>query len=177
MLIRTALAWAVLVGSVWAAQIVVVVLDDSGSMSDPMRSDRRVRKIDAAKNALRVVLETLPADAQVGVVALNAGSRGDHWILPLGKVDRSKLDQATARIRASGGTPLGEFMKVGADALLSKREEMRYGEYRLLIVTDGEASDEHLLDRYLPDIMARGIVVDVIGVDMQSEHSLATQGI
>ena len=59
-LIRTTLAWALLVGTVAASQNVVVVLDDSGSMADQLRSDRRVRKIDAAKQALRVVLENVP---------------------------------------------------------------------------------------------------------------------
>jgi hypothetical protein len=175
MTIRITLAWALLVGTVAASQNVVVVLDDSGSMAEAMRSNRRVRKIDAAKQALRVVLENVPDDAQIGVVALNAGSGGDNWIIPLGQVDRSQLNRAISRIRATGGTPLGRYMKVGADALLEKRDEQRYGEYRLLIVTDGEASDQDLLEAYLPDIMSRGIVVDVIGVDMQSEHSLATQ--
>jgi hypothetical protein len=45
----------------------------------------------------------------------------------------------------------------------------------LLVVTDGQASDQELVDLYLPDIMSRGITVDVIGVDMASDLSLATQ--
>ena len=44
-----------------------------------------------------------------------------------------------------------------------------------MIVTDGEASDQDLVDRYLPEIKARGVVTDVIGVDMDGDHSLATQ--
>ena len=102
-----------LVGTVAASQNVVVVLDDSGSMAEDMRSNRRVRKIDAAKQALRVVLENVPDDAQIGVVALNASSGGDNWIIPLGQVDRSQLNRAISRIRATGGTPLGSPRKGG----------------------------------------------------------------
>jgi hypothetical protein len=43
------------------------------------------------------------------------------------------------------------------------------------VVTDGEANDASLVDRYTPDILARGITVDVIGVDMSGDHTLATR--
>ncbi len=154
-------------------QNVVVVLDDSGSMRDRMRQGRQVRKIDAAKQALLAVLAKLPSDSSVGVVVLNGGR--DPWVMPLGPVDQSRLQSAVAKIRASGSTPLGAFMKVGADALLELRDRERYGTFKLLIVTDGEAGDPDLVQAYLPDVIARGITVDVIGVDMRQDHSLATQ--
>jgi hypothetical protein len=66
-------------------------------------------------------------------------------------------------------------MKIAADALLTLRDRERYGTYRLLIVTDGEATDAERVEAYLPDILSRGITVDVIGVDMQDDHSLATK--
>ena len=66
-------------------------------------------------------------------------------------------------------------MKIAADALLQRRSEQHYGTYRLLVVTDGEANDMDMLETYLPDILSRGITVDVIGVDMARQHSLATQ--
>jgi hypothetical protein len=157
----------------FAGQNVVILLDDSGSMADVLRSNRAVKKIDAARAALRTVLEKLPADAQVGVVVLNRGDNG--WLLPLAPVDKSALEAAIGQIRADGGTPLGRFMKVAADALLELRSRQRYGNYKLLIVTDGEAGDAELVERYLPDIQSRGIAVDVIGVDMRGEHSLATK--
>lgn len=159
----------------WAGQNVVVVLDDSGSMGMRMRSDPATQKMDAAKHALIEVLERLPADTQVGVVALNQGAGDRAWIVPLGRIDQASMRSAVEGIRHAGGTPLGRFMKIGADALLALRERERYGTYRLLIVTDGEASDPDLVERYLPDILSRGITVDVIGVDMESDHSLATK--
>jgi len=149
-----------------AGQNVVVVVDDSGSMNDRMRSGGR--RIQAAKRALQVVLEKLPEDAKIGVLALNQG-----WIIPLGKLDRSKTSGQINQLRANGGTLLGARLKLAADELLKLRKDQVYGDYRLLVVTDGEANDQPLLDYVLPDIMNRGLVVDVIGVDMVSVHSLA----
>ena len=169
MLIRTTLAWMLLFSTVIAAQKVVVVVDDSGSMADRMRHER-VRKIEAAKRSLSVVLEKLPADAELGLLALNRG-----WMIPLQKLNRNQVKQQVEQLRARGGTPLGSRMKEATDELLKLRDKDPYGDYRLLIVTDGEASDQNLLNAVLPDIMSRNLLVDVIGVDMQSEHSLATQ--
>jgi hypothetical protein len=71
---------------------------------------------------------------------------------------------------------LGSYLRTGANRLLEQRaEQLGYGTYRLLVVTDGEASDPDLVSRYLPQVLATGIVIDVIGVDMRSAHSLATR--
>jgi uncharacterized protein YegL len=162
-----------LCGELIASQNVVIVLDDSGSMAEPLRSDRRTRKIDAARAALRTVLEQLPDDSQVGVLVLNGEQ--DPWLTPLAPIDKAKVNSLVSRIHASGGTPLGSSMKIAADALLQARSKQHYGTYKLLIVTDGEAGDNELVEQYLPDIVSRGLVVDVIGVDMRQNHSLATK--
>jgi hypothetical protein len=161
--------------AVRAEQHVVVVLDDSGSMADRMRGNRRMEKMAAAKSALLTVLEQLPATARVGVVLLNGTRQGDPWVVPLGPVDLRRARKTIRPIRAEGGTPLGQFIKIGADALLRARDKFHYGDYRLLVVTDGEASDPELVAMYLPDVLSRGLTVDVIGVDMPGNHSLATQ--
>lgn len=167
---------AVLITPVRAEQNVVVVLDDSGSMDDLMRTSRgRVRRIDAAKQALIEVLSKLPMETDVGVLALNSQLNASNWIIPFGTGTPQAWLQNIRQLRAEGGTPLGQFLKIGADALLQARSQKNYGDYRLLVVTDGEANDPGLVDSYLPDILSRGLIVDVIGVDMQSDHSLATR--
>jgi hypothetical protein len=75
-----------------------------------------------------------------------------------------------------GGTPLGAYLKKGADRLLEERaKQFGYGTFRLLVVTDGEAEDKQAVDRYTPEIIARGVTVDVIGVAMDQRHTLATR--
>jgi len=155
-----------------ADSTVVVILDDSGSMKQPMPSG--MLRIDAAKQALTSVLSQLPPDTRVGVLALNTRLNGDHWIVPMGKIGDADWRGRVESIKAEGGTMLGEFSKVGADELLKLRAVDRYGTYRLLIVTDGEASDPAVFSSYLPDILSRGLTLDVIGVSMANEHSLAS---
>ncbi|MEM6329066.1 MAG: vWA domain-containing protein [Planctomycetota bacterium] len=149
---------------------VVVVLDNSGSMRDWMPGGGT--RIEAAKQALLTVLRQTPADAEVGLLLLNP-ARGEPWLVPLGPVDQDAVRSAVDRIEADGPTPLGNAMKTAADALLEAREAARYGDYKLLIVTDGEANRPKRVQRYLTDVQSRGLLVDVIGVAMQGEHSLA----
>lgn len=151
---------------------VVVILDGSGSMKDRMLD--ATRKIDAAKTALKKVLRQIPPDTHVGLLAFGAGAASDGWAFPLGPRDEKLLEGAIDKLSPQGGTPLGAFIKKGADRLLQQRAaQFGYGSYRLLIVTDGEATDGNLMERYVPEVMARGITVDVIGVAMKKQHTLA----
>jgi uncharacterized protein YegL len=113
----------------------------------------------------------------VGVLVFSGYNIQDEWIHPLGpREDATQLQHAIDRIRPNGRTPLGASIKKGTDRLLVDREaQFGYGSYRLLIVTDGEATDSSLVRRYTPDVIARGITMDVIGVAMSQDHTLATQ--
>jgi uncharacterized protein YegL len=163
-----------LAGSATAREVyvdnVVVVLDASGSMNDLMYGTG-TRKISAAKSAIKEVMKHTPPTTEVGLLVFGQHRR---WEYPLGPRNDEKMFAAIDRVSASGGTPLGEYMKRGTDRLLeARKEQFGYGSYRLLVVTDGEASDQNLVNSYTPDIVSRGIVVDVIGVDMRQDHTLA----
>ena len=150
---------------------VVVVVDASGSMGTPMKGSNTDR-MTVAKNALQQVLGQIPETTHVGVLVFPAG----NWVYPLGPRDDTRLAGAIDSITAQGGTPLGQYMKLGADALLgARKKQFSYGTYRLLVVTDGEANDPDLVEGYTPDIVSRGITIDAIGVEMQSQHTLATK--
>lgn len=157
-----------------ASDHVVIILDDSGSMNEGLPG-RGMRKMEGAKLALTKVIEQIPDGTNVGILLLNGARQSNHWLVPLGPLDRPRATASVSRISANGGTPLGEAMRVAADELLQARAKSIYGTYRLIVVTDGEATDKMLLDQYLPDILARGLVVDAIGVNMKSNHSLATR--
>ncbi|MBW1873530.1 MAG: VWA domain-containing protein, partial [Deltaproteobacteria bacterium] len=154
---------------------VVIVLDASGSMGETMRGTG-IRKIDAAKKALKEVIKLVPPDTQIGILVFSASNLSNDWVYPLGPRNDAKLMRAIDKPQPGGRTPLGQYTKLGADALLAQREKQYgYGSYRLLIVTDGEAGDPELVDKYVPESMARGIIIDAIGVDMRSDHTLATK--
>lgn len=152
---------------------VVIVLDASGSMKDAL-TGTKLSKMDAAKAALKAVLQKVPPSTHVGLLVFSAANEKDDWIYPLGPRNDASLLQAIDRIEASGGTPLGQFIKKGADRLLQERaKQFGYGTYRLLVVTDGEAQDQELVNSYTPDVMSRGITMDAIGVGMKQDHTLA----
>ena len=150
---------------------VVVVVDASGSMGTHMAGTGRDR-MTVAKDALKQVLAQIPDTTHIGILVFPRG----NWIYPLGPRKESMLAGAIDSIGEGGGTPLGVYMKRGADELLKAREkQFGYGTYRLLIVTDGDANDGNLVETFTPDIISRGITIDVIGVEMASRHTLATR--
>ena len=148
---------------------VVVVVDASGSMGAPMGGSTRMS---VAKDALKQVLEQIPDTTHVGILVFPRG----NWVYPLGPRKESMLAGAIDSIQSGGGTPLGDYMKRGADALLeARKKQFGYGTYRLLVVTDGEAGDARQVEAFTPDIISRGITIDCIGVEMASRHTLATK--
>lgn len=170
---------AVFVTGLYAADVytdnVVIVLDASGSMGERMHK-ADMRRIDAAKAALKEVLKHVPTSTHVGLLVFSGRGIADKWVYPLGPRDDATLMSAIDLPHPAGRTPLGRFMKIGADRLLTARGAQHgYGTYRLLIVTDGQASDQELVERYTPELIGRGITVDVIGVDMKQDHMLATR--
>lgn len=172
---------AVLLATSWAwaqgvyTDNIVIVLDASGSMNTPMRGARMTR-MQAAKEALLTALRQVPDTTHIGLLVFSGQGGAKQWIYPLGRRDDEKLVRAINLPTPGGGTPLGRFIKIGADRLLEERKKQHgYGTYRLLIVTDGEAQDTLLVNKYVPEVIARGITTDVIGVDMQGNHTLATK--
>ncbi|MDP3027050.1 MAG: VWA domain-containing protein, partial [Nanoarchaeota archaeon] len=163
---------------------VVILLDASGSMDRTMRDARgkNVRRIDAAKSGIYEVLKQVPDTTNVGILALIAKDSTDYdksriWVYPLGKKDDAKLRKALELVEPYGNTPLGTFAKIGADRLIQERvKQHNSGSFKLLIATDGEANEEpsDRVDKYILDIISKGIRVDVIGVAMKSKHTLAT---
>ncbi len=155
---------------------VVIVLDCSGSMGEKM-TGTDIIKLDAAKSALKDVLKQIPETTHLGLLQFSAGNTSREWLYPLGAKNDAELIKAIDTPRPGGNTPLGAYMKIGADRLLQEREKQHgYGSYKLLVVTDGESTENPCpVDRYTQDIISRGITVDAIGINMKSAHTLATK--
>ncbi len=158
---------------------IVIILDASGSMDEPFGNEgplypqATTTKMDAAKSAIKTVLETIPETTQIGLLVFSGHGYEDNWIHPLGPRDDRTLLLGIFKPMPAGRTPLGAALKVGADRLLKARTAQHgYGSYRLLVVTDGEATDPEILDQYAPDVVSRGLTLDLIGVGMEQDHSL-----
>jgi uncharacterized protein YegL len=163
---RFFLLLVLLAPQVFADNNIVILLDTSGSMDEQMRSIPN-SKMAVAQEALISVVDDIPPQTNVGLLTFS------QWEYPLQPLNKEALKKAINNTSPYGGTPLGRFLKVAADALLKKRSESPTGLFKIIVVTDGEASDGRTLGAYLPEVIARGIVIDSIGVDMDSDHTLS----
>ena len=163
-----------------ADDYIVIVFDTSGSMNDYMRVAKKTR-IEVAQDSLISVLSKVPSTTQVGILSFKG------WIYDLQPVDQQKAEEAIRSTRPGGGTPLYQYIALGATRLLEERKKQdNIGSYKLLVVTDGVATDDALNreswfeDRsskpgVLKDVLNRGIIVDAIGLEMAGNHPLSAE--
>ena len=156
-------------------ETIVILLDASGSMNAKFPGSGGTR-MDAAKKAIKTVVRNVPQTTEIGLLVFSAANLKDHWAFPLGPRDDARMFATIDSIVCNKDTPLGKYLKIAADRLLEERaKRFGYGSYRLIVLTDGEAQDQNLVNRYTPDIVSRGITVDAIGVGMERAHTLATK--
>jgi Mg-chelatase subunit ChlD len=137
-----------------------ILIDVSGSMDDRVTGEdgRRARKIDVARRAARDLVEQFAAyaDAHKGepvLLGIYEFSRRDGLadarpIIPMAPPDRTRADEALARLDPQGGTPIGQAM-IAAKAAL---DDTGLSRRHLLIVSDGENTDG-----FTPDEVAQAI--------------------
>lgn len=156
----------------------VLVLDASGSMADRTSGGA---KIDAAKQALGEVVDSLPADAEVGMRVFGAtvfskdqpGACTDTQnVVPVGPVDREALRAAVAEYEPYGETPIGAALEGAAEDLGTQP-----GARTVVLVSDGEPTcrpDPCEVARKLQrrDIDVR---IDVVGLSVSGAARRALQ--
>ncbi|MEO0829806.1 MAG: vWA domain-containing protein [Pseudomonadota bacterium] len=144
----------------------VIVLDDSGSMGSAMED---------AKAAVLTAVEQMPDDGRVAVIALNRGRILDAMAVTDA---RGTLPQLLQPVEPSGGTPLGASMFQAFDILTAEAAQQRgFGTYRVLVTTDGQASDGAALSNAVERILSRTpIEVATIGIGIGKGHPLNMPG-
>lgn len=152
------------------------VLDDSGSMSERVQAGGEKQfenKMEAAKWAMKESLKSIPADANLGLALLNGGE-----VVPLGTDNREQFLKAVDDASPNGSTPLGRSIKDGVEKLVVQyQKQMGYGEFRLIVVTDGESTDS--LNWGLSALAKYDYVTPMytIGFGVAQEHSLAPHSV
>jgi hypothetical protein len=149
-----------------------VVLDGSGSMLSK-RCGGGTTKIAAAVDAVKHFFSTVPADANVGLAAFDRRAVSER--VPLGVGNRDALFDALERIHAGSDTPLLSSMKIGYAKLTAQaRAQLGYGEYHLVVVTDGEPDPEKEDPTpIVREILSQSpVVLHTIGFCIDSNHVL-----
>jgi hypothetical protein len=151
------------------------IFDGSGSMGASLnkqcKGDKRFgSRLEGAKWAVEQFLPLVPQDVNVGLWIFDADGNSERVVL--GHDSRAKFLTAVKKTRAGGNTPLTESIEQGVNQLVQQRDkQLGYGEFRLVVVTDGEATG-----RPLPQAVAyareRRIPIYTIGLCLGAEHEL-----
>ena len=144
----------------------VIVLDDSGSMQG---------QIEPAKTAIIEAVTQFAPESRVGVIALNAGQVSE--VVSAADAVTMLPDQLRS-IAADGDTPLGRRLEDAAEILATQAEQRRgFGVFRILVTTDGEASDANRLHKAVSNILSKTpIELATIGIGIGEGHALNVPG-
>lgn len=149
------------------------ILDGSGSMSEPTNQDcggdqQFNDKLEGAKWAVNKFLEHVPDNVNIGLYVYDNNGKGE--VVPLGPANRKVFIAAVDKIESGGGTPLAQAIRFGADRLVQQfKKQLGYGEFRLVVVTDGKADDIPQAALYAAKY---GIPIYAIGLCIGQDHPL-----
>ena len=152
------------------------VFDGSGSMEETSCGDGRQR-IETAKNAFIEFIGEVSPNDNIGLFLFDY--RGARQALALGNNQSMQMKQLIERAVPGNKTPLGAAITVGYQQLqLQAQKQQGYGEYHLLILTDGIASDERAMVHQVDRISALSpINIHTIGFCIGEGHTLNRKGI
>ncbi len=149
------------------------IIDGSGSMdSEPggaCRGDQSFgSKLRGAQWAVREFLAKVPEDVHLGLFVFDRDGRQE--VVPLGASNRGAFLSAVNGIRSGGGTPLAASITYGAERLVEQyKRQLGYGDYRLVVVTDGRADKIPEAARYAAHF---GMPIYAIGLCIDEDHPL-----
>jgi Ca-activated chloride channel homolog len=165
-------------GAVSTRRNLYFIFDGSGSMAETPQNKpsrrRSERKLDGARRAVKQFLTKIPTDVNLGLYVFDA--IGESERVPLATGNRKEFISELDAIQANGATPLGAALKKGSEALAAQyRKQLGYGEYLLIVVTDGDATDS-----LLPGVKRAEnyrFPIYTIGYDMNSDHALRSHSL
>ncbi len=152
-----------------------LVLDGSGSMKES-RCSGNTSKMSAAKKAVSAFTRQIPQNANLGLLVFDNAGTSER--VPLQANNRVEMLSAIGQVRANAGTPLRTAITRAYAALeLQAKKQLGYGEYHLVVITDGEANDREEPDRIVDKILLNSpVVLHTIGFCIKGGHSLNQAG-
>jgi uncharacterized protein with von Willebrand factor type A (vWA) domain len=144
-----------------------IVFDGSGSMAG--------QPIEQAKRAVAAFIAGAPEDLNIGLYVFDNAGMDGREVTPLGRgpEQRQMLKDQISRIEAGGGTPLGSAIEAGTHALIKQfQKQLRYGDIRLIVVTDGAASDSRVFNRSISFAGEYNVPIYTVGFRIGDRHPL-----
>jgi hypothetical protein len=149
------------------------IMDGSGSMRERTTrncgGDQKFRsKMAGAQWAIKKFLEFVPDDVNIGLYIFD--QNGQREVVSLGTGNRDLFINAVNRINAASGTPLAQAIRYGTDKLVEQyKRQLGYGEFRLVVITDGEAAGIPEAALYAARF---GVPIYAIGLCVGQDHPL-----
>jgi Mg-chelatase subunit ChlD len=153
-----------------------IVFDGSGSMLDPDCADGS-NKSEVAKKAVGDFSKSIPKDANLGLLVFD--TQGITERVPLGTENREVFTEQVNIVSPGGSTPLRSAITQAVAQLTEQgRRQFGYGEYHLVVVTDGEANpnSENPASIVAQTLESSPIVIHTIGFCIGETHSLNQKG-
>jgi uncharacterized protein YegL len=152
-----------------------IVLDGSGSMEGDNCAVGSTKMV-IAKNAIIQFAQQIPADANLALVAFDLQGASER--VALGGNNREEFNSQVNAISPAGITPLKTAMTYAYQKLKAQAvTQMGYGEYHLVVVTDGIANAGEGPDQIVQSILQESpIVIHSIGFCIDERHSLNQPG-
>lgn len=157
------------------ADNLMLVFDLSGSMSE-RACEGGGTKAEVARRSIAAFLPTVPPATRLGLIVFDNGAARE--VVPLGLNNREEIAKTAAEARLGGGTPLGASLTLAYQALAERaKAQQGSGSYRVMILTDGEASDRALMEANIQSILGKTpIEVHTAGFCIGAGHALNRSG-
>lgn len=143
-----------------------IILDTSGSMAG--------QRIATAKEALTLFVNSVPAGANIGFMIFYSGSAKE--LFPLRDNKEALLD-IIGDLDVAGTTPLRTSIEKAYEKIKTQGlRQLGYGDYDLVIITDGKASDGNpaqIVDLILAE---SPVTIHTIGFQIGKNHALNQPG-
>lgn len=154
---------------------IYVVFDGSGSMAD-VGCSGNVSKADAAKQALFSFADQIPVDTNLGMLVFD--NFGTRETVALSVANKDKFSQEVKAVYPNQGTPLKTAITKAYKKLTAQaKKQQGYGNYHLVVVTDGAASASEDPTYIVNEILDESpIVLHTIGFCIKEQHTLNQPG-
>lgn len=153
-----------------------LVFDGSGSMGDRECASGKT-KIRVAKSAMVDFVSKVPNDANIGLLVFD--NNGTRERVALGQNAKERTIEEIGKVHSGGGTPLDSAIRLAYKSLTRQaKSQLGYGEYHLVVVTDGEASKGQNPASIVESVTSKSpVVLHTIGFCISGKHSLNQAGI
>lgn len=142
------------------------ILDASQSMDGD--------KIIIAKKAAKEFIKLVPKESNVGLFVFD--ENGETERIKLGPLDVQAFNKAVDNVPNSNwqNTPLGYSLSISIKKVVEQyKKQLGYGEYRIIVLTDGAATDEDIMKKECNNLISYGFIdLYTIGFQLPGVHDL-----